>query len=142
MKDDIKFLQLWDMYSPLLTATQREITDLYFNYDLSLGEIAEQKGVSRQSISDCLNKCRKQLENYEEKLHFLKALQDLSTEYSAYMTAVGRWTEETKKNCPAFEKELSVLQEKLDGVHREFGVEKIELDEGNSIFGQAFREES
>ena len=49
MKDDLVFLRLWDLYSPLLTATQREISDLYFNYDLSLGEIAEQKGVSRQS---------------------------------------------------------------------------------------------
>ena len=48
MKDDLAFLRLWDLYSPLLTPTQREITDLYFNYDLSLGEIAEQKGVSRQ----------------------------------------------------------------------------------------------
>ena len=52
--DDLRFLRLWDLYSPLLTKTQREITDLYFNYDLSLGEIAEQKGVSRQSVSDCL----------------------------------------------------------------------------------------
>ena len=41
MKDDLQFLQLWDTYSAMLTATQREITDLYFNYDLSLGEIAE-----------------------------------------------------------------------------------------------------
>ena len=64
MIDDLNFLQLWDLYSPLLTPTQREITDLYFNFDLSLGEIAEQKGVSRQSVSDCLNKCRKQLEKY------------------------------------------------------------------------------
>ena len=62
MKDDLHFLRLWDLYSPLLTEKQREITELYFNYDLSLGEIAEQKGVSRQSVSDCLNKSRKQLE--------------------------------------------------------------------------------
>ena len=68
--EDLDFLRLWDLYSPLLTKTQREITDLYFNYDLSLGEIAEQKGVSRQSVSDCLHKCRKQLEKYEEKLGF------------------------------------------------------------------------
>ena len=74
MKDDLDFLRLWDLYSPLLTKTQCEITDMYFNYDLSLGEIAEQKGVSRQSVSDCLNKCRKQLEEYENKLSFLKAL--------------------------------------------------------------------
>ena len=80
MKDDLHFLRLWDLYSPLLTETQKEITDLYFNYDLSLGEIAEQKGVSRQSISDCLQKCRKQLEKYEEKLGFDKTLTELQKE--------------------------------------------------------------
>ena len=73
MKDDVHFLRLWDLYSPLLTEKQREITELYFNYDLSLGEIAEQKGVSRQSVSDCLNKSRKQLEEYDEKLGLQKA---------------------------------------------------------------------
>ncbi len=83
MKDDLAFLRLWDLYSPLLTQTQREITSLYFNYDLSLGEIAEQKGVSRQSVSDCLNKCRKQLESYEAKLGFSKMLAQLQAEIDA-----------------------------------------------------------
>ena len=80
MKDDLHFLRLWDTYSPLLTATQREITDLYFNYDLSLGEIAEQKGVSRQSVSDCLQKCRKQLEQYEEKLGFIRTMTEMQAQ--------------------------------------------------------------
>lgn len=80
MKDDLVFLSLLDLYSPLLTQTQREICDLYFNYDLSLGEIAEQKGVSRQSVSDCLGKCRKQLESYEEKLGFNKTVDALNAE--------------------------------------------------------------
>ena len=83
MKDDLQFLRLWDLYSPLLTATQREITDLYFNYDLSLGEIAEQKGVSRQSVSDCLNKSRKQLETYEQKLGFLKTMAEMQAQIDA-----------------------------------------------------------
>ena len=39
---DLKTALLWDAYGALLTETQREITDLYFNYDLSLAEIAEQ----------------------------------------------------------------------------------------------------
>lgn len=67
---DLKTALLWDAYGALLTETQREITDLYFNYDLSLAEIAEQKGVSRQSVSDCLGKSRKLLEEYERKLGF------------------------------------------------------------------------
>ncbi len=122
MKDDLNFLQLWDLYSPLLTSTQREITDLYFNYDLSLGEIAEQKGVSRQSVSDCLGKCRKQLEKYEEKLGFLKMLTDLSREYSAYMTEVTRFIKE--QNTPV----AHALKEKLNAVHKEFGSEIIETE--------------
>jgi len=52
VKDDLQFVRLLDLYSPLLTKTQQEITHLYFNCDLSLGEIAEQKGVSRQSVSN------------------------------------------------------------------------------------------
>ena len=83
MKDDLHFLSLWDLYSPLLTATQREITDLYFNYDLSLAEIAEQKGVSRQSVSDCLQKSRKQLKKYEEKLGFARIVAEMQAQIDA-----------------------------------------------------------
>ncbi|MBQ8657542.1 MAG: hypothetical protein IJ506_00215 [Clostridia bacterium] len=80
MKDDLNFLRLWDLYSPLLTEKQREITDLYFTYDLSLGEIAEEKGVSRQSVSDCLAKTRKQLETYEQKLGFARVSAQMQAE--------------------------------------------------------------
>ena len=135
MKDDLHFLRLWDLYSPLLTATQKEITDLYFNYDLSLGEIAEQKGVSRQSISDCLQKCRKQLEKYEEKLCFLKALDGLSQEYSAYMTEVERFIHSEGEKFPV----LYGLKEKLEGVHKQFGVETEKTD-GGEIVGMVFRD--
>ena len=77
MKDDVRFLQLWDMYSPVLTATQREITDLYFNYDLSLGEIAEIKGVSRQSVLDSVSKTKKILEDLESKLSILSKKKEI-----------------------------------------------------------------
>ena len=120
MKDDLAFLRLWDLYSPLLTATQKEITDLYFNYDLSLAEIADEKGVSRQSVSDCLAKSRKQLEKYEEKLGFCKMLDGLSREYSAYMTAVNRWIE-----CQGQTAAILELQQTLDKTLAECGVEVI-----------------
>lgn len=128
MKDDLHFLRLWDLYSPLLTATQREITDLYFNFDLSLGEIAEQKGVSRQSVSDCLSKCRKQLEKYDERLGFEKMLTDLSREYSAYMTVTSRWIDAQKKKDSQRRAEAEELQAALESVHEEFGVEIITAD--------------
>jgi predicted DNA-binding protein YlxM (UPF0122 family) len=140
MKDDLKFLRLWDLYSPLLTNTQREITDLYFNFDLSLGEIAEQKGVSRQSVSDCLNKCRKQLEKYDKKLGFVQTLDDLSREYSAYMTAVNRWRERVKAKMPEMSDELDGLEKALVAVHEEFG-EQIEDTKDGEIVGKVFRKE-
>lgn len=140
MKDDLKFLRLWDLYSPLLTATQREITDLYFNFDLSLGEIAEQKGVSRQSVSDCLQKCRKQLESYDEKLKFTQALDELSLEYSAYRTAVLRWMQKAEQGNSACLEMVAELARALKDVEQEFGVETQPLENGE-IAGKVFRGE-
>ncbi len=131
MKDDLHFLRLWDLYSPLLTPTQREITDLYFNYDLSLGEIAEQKGVSRQSVSDCLHKCRKQLESYEKKLCFDKAFAQADGEYSAYTTAVERWILAMREKHPALQEELDGLQKTLCAVVEEFDSARVFRNEEN-----------
>ena len=138
MKDDLHFLRLWDLYSPLLTATQREITDLYFNYDLSLAEIAEQKGVSRQSVSDCLQKCRKQLEAYDEKLKFDKALTELSLEYSAYMTCVFRWIEGQRKKNPQLAVDLDGLEIELNKVQAKYGSQTEDVDDVK-IVGNTFR---
>lgn len=124
MKDDLLFLRLWDLYSPLLTKNQREVTDLYFNYDLSLAEIAEQKGVSRQSVSDCLHKCRKQLEEYDKKLGLRQLLDKGDHAFSAYITAVDRWIDKQKQENPdAFA--VLELEQTLAGVLAEHDVEVI-----------------
>lgn len=73
----VQFMRLWDAYSSLLTPTQQDITNLYFNLDLTLSEIAEEKGISRQAVSDCLNGCKRQLEDYEEKLHVVELTLEL-----------------------------------------------------------------
>ena len=65
------------IYGELLTENQREITTLYYDCDLSFGEIAEQKGVSRQSVNDTLNKVKAQLELFENKLKFYKKKTEL-----------------------------------------------------------------
>ena len=124
MKDDLMFLRLWDLYSPLLTKNQREVTDLYFNYDLSLAEIAEQKGVSRQSVSDCLHKCRKQLEEYDKKLSLRQLLDKGDYAFSAYMTAVNRWIDKQKQENPECSA-VQHLEETLEKVLQECDVEII-----------------
>ncbi len=109
--EDLLFLRLWDIYNPLLTDHQREITDLYFNYDLSLAEIAENKGVSRQSVSDCLKKCRKQLIQYEEKLHFAQILTETTLGTSFLLTEIGRWAEKAEAEYPALRERIGELKE-------------------------------
>ncbi|MCH5146446.1 MAG: DNA-binding protein [Clostridiales bacterium] len=73
----LEFMRLWDAYSALLTPTQQEITNLYFNLDLTLSEIAAEKGITRQAVSDCMSGCKKQLEEYESKLHVVELTNEL-----------------------------------------------------------------
>ena len=108
--EKISFIGLWDVYGGLLTAVQQEITDLYFNKDLTVSEIAEQKGISRQAVSDCLKICKNQLEEYEQKLHVVKRLKEISLDVSYKMTDVAVWAENFEKAHPEFAEEISKLQ--------------------------------
>ena len=80
---DLNYIQLFDAYGELLTEHQRDICELYYSCDLSLTEIAEQKNVSKQSVSDTLAKSRALLDEYERKLHLNGVLQSLERMKSA-----------------------------------------------------------
>lgn len=58
---------LYDFYGDLLTDRQREFYDLYYNDDLSLAEIAENYGITRQGVRDIIVRAEKTLEEIEEK---------------------------------------------------------------------------
>lgn len=62
---------LLDIYGELLTDYQKEIMNLYYQEDLSLKEIAEEKEVSRNAIFTLITRVEKILLDYEEKLHLL-----------------------------------------------------------------------
>jgi len=63
---------LFDFYHSLLTDKQKLFFDLYYNYDLSLGEIAEEYEVSRQAVYDAIKRVEVLLLEYEEKLKMAK----------------------------------------------------------------------
>lgn len=110
---DLKFLRLWDVYSPLLTPTQREITDMYFNLDLTVSEIAEQKGISRQGVSECLASAKKQLEEYENKLKFSHILRVGDISHSLLLTGVNKWAENFSRAHPELSAEAEELKKLL-----------------------------
>ncbi|MGN0812101.1 MAG: hypothetical protein ACI4MQ_01140 [Candidatus Coproplasma sp.] len=112
--DKLRFMRLWDLYGGLLTATQREITDMYFNLDLTVSEIAEQKGISRQGVSDCLNICKKELAGYEDKLGHDKLLSEGDDYTSIILTDVGRWADNFLQLHPEYGADIAELREILE----------------------------
>lgn len=72
MKQDAFWLSaLFDYYGEFLTDKQKNCFDLYYNQDLSLGEIAEQTGISRQGVHDTLARAQAQILEFEEKLGYV-----------------------------------------------------------------------
>lgn len=63
---------LYDYYGELLTEHQRKIYEDAVYQDLSLSEIAEGVGISRQGVHDLIRRCDRILQEYEEKLHLLE----------------------------------------------------------------------
>jgi len=63
---------LLDFYGELLTEKQRECCDLHYNEDLSLGEIAEQLGISRQAVWDNIRRGESSLEEIENKTGLIR----------------------------------------------------------------------
>lgn len=71
MESIVKQSLLYDFYGELLTEHQRSIyEDAVFN-DMSLGEIAGERGISRQGVHDLIRRCDRILGGYEEKLQLL-----------------------------------------------------------------------
>ena len=66
---DLRISVLLDHYGAMLTDKQREVIDLYYNDDLSLAEIAEQEGITRQGVRDNIKRGAAQLLEMAEKLH-------------------------------------------------------------------------
>ncbi|MBE3590269.1 MAG: YlxM family DNA-binding protein [Firmicutes bacterium] len=63
---------LYDFYGGLLTPKQRQVLDLYYQMDLSLGEIAENAGVSRQAVHDVIRRAMQALRRYEDLLGLVR----------------------------------------------------------------------
>lgn len=72
MEQKLEQAYLYDFYGELLKDRQRKIYEDFIFNDLSLAEIAEEEGISRQGVHDIIRRCTKALEGYEESLHLVQ----------------------------------------------------------------------
>lgn len=113
VEERVELNTLLDFYGPLLTEHRREVLRLYCEEDLSLTEIAEQLGITRQGVGDALQKGRRQLADCEAKL-------GLVARYRALGACAQR------------------CREALDGVHAE-GEDARRLDAARSALEDILR---
>ena len=72
-----RMTMLYDFYGELLTDRQKEFFDLYYNEDLSLGEIAENSGISRQGVRDVIVRAEATMQEFEDKTGLIRRFQQM-----------------------------------------------------------------
>ena len=87
---------LYDFYGELLTKHQKEVYEQFILDDLSLSEIAESAGISRQGVHDLIRRCQKSLEGYEEKLHLVERFLSVKEKVGQIDGILDEWEKEKK----------------------------------------------
>ena len=72
MEKNMELSLLLDFYGELLSEKVRKATELYYNDDLSLSEVAEDMGITRQGVRDLIKRAEGNLYGYEQKLGLYK----------------------------------------------------------------------
>lgn len=76
---NLKISFLLDFYGEILSDRKRTVLDAYYNDDLSLAEIAEEIGISRQGVRELIKKAEEELRFYEERLGLAERFRDAQT---------------------------------------------------------------
>ena len=75
--NNVEITMLLDLYGEAVTAKQRDYLNHYYNDDLSLSEIAENEGITRQGVRDAIKRAENLLFDMESKLKFSKKLAEM-----------------------------------------------------------------
>ncbi len=75
---DLSLCLLYDIYSPLMSEKKKSVFELSFFEDMSLSEIAEHTGTTRQGVRELIKRTCEELYEYEKALHLKEARDRLS----------------------------------------------------------------
>lgn len=113
-RDNYEMSLLLDFYGDTLTEKQRYLFDCYYNQDLSLGEIAENEGISRQGVRDAIMRAEASMSELEDKIGMI-------AKYMAQAELAQRIqiaTAQLRKVCKGIlqEREVRALADEIDDV--------------------------
>ena len=111
--DSTELILLYDYYGALLTQRQQLCFEMRYHQDLSLGEIGEELGISRQGVHDNLNRTEAMLRKMEEKTGFVR--RDLSCRRASkkILHAASLLAQHTDRNVSALASEIISAAEAL-----------------------------
>lgn len=111
MAKDLRFSALLDVYGAMLTEKQRDMLDLYYNNDLSLSEIAQDQGISRQGVRDSIKRGEEALLEMDEKIGVMAIVDNCS----ALLKRINAQCDEIIGDCKTYTTTKSVI-EKLERI--------------------------
>ena len=114
MDKNVKISMLCQVYGKLLTKKQLSILEDYYNNDLSLSEIAENKGITRQAVRDIIKKGENKLFEIEEKLGIMKRMLKQQEQISMILLELTKIKEKTTDK--QVEKILTNVKHKLQNI--------------------------
>ena len=92
MEKIVEHTLLYDFYGELLTEHQKQIYEMFLD-DLSLREIADETGITRQGVHDLIKRCNKILKDYEEKLGLVQKFLTARTKVDKIRTLIEDYKE-------------------------------------------------
>lgn len=104
---------LYDFYGELLTKHQQEIYESVVYDNLSLGEIAETEGVSRQAVHDIVKRCDRILQGYEEKLRLITRFMSIKEKISQINRLSAQYEDSDSKDWNFYGTQIRELSEKI-----------------------------
>ena len=123
MEKNIENSLLLDFYGELLTDKVRYATEMYYNDDLSLSEIADDMGITRQGVRDLIKRAEGNLQTFEEKLGLYKRFVETQEGLSKLKERESQLKEELKKN-ESFSDEIEECRKRLEMLDKKLGVDK------------------
>lgn len=82
LQDFVEYGRLFDLYGGLLSADRQKIMSDYFEFNMTLAEIAQEKNISRQAVLDAIDKSCEKLKEFESVLQIYDKKNALRTDLS------------------------------------------------------------